>query len=104
MLSFVVAGSVAVSIYAMYWRARAQVAEARIETAEVNARRAQAVAEDAHKQLRAAVARAAEEREAADAYAARVKHVAEAAAQVEARLLTDDVDEVAEALNKALEL
>ena len=78
--------------------------QAKAQAAEDEARRCRAVVVDLREQLVAMTVKARNERKAADAYVTRMRETAAAAAQVEARLHSDDPDKIAEAINKALDL
>ena len=80
-----------------YYKARAIILERR-------ALAAQRVAENALEQLRKLRDAFAQERKAQAEHVSRVRSTAKAAAQIEQRLHTDDAQQVADALNDALEL
>ena len=76
----------------------------RCEEAEDRALRAEALAEGARRQLRGLADQMKAEREASDQRVDRARETAKAAAAIEARLMSDDVDEVADAINESLSL
>ena len=77
---------------------------AKAQAAEDEARRCRALVRDLRDQLQNVAKAMHNERAASDERARRLKETAEAAAQVEARLRSDDVDDVADAVNQALDL
>ena len=76
----------------------------RSQAAEDEVRRYRALVVDLRDELSAMTIKARNERTAADAYVSRMRETAAAAAQVEARLQSDDPEKIAEAINKALDL
>ena len=76
----------------------------RSQAAEDEVRRYRALVVDLRDELSAMTVKARNERKAADAYVSRMRETAAAAAQVEARLQSDDPEKIAEAINKALDL
>ena len=76
----------------------------RSQAAEDEVRRYRALVVDLRDELSTMTIKARNERTAADAYVSRMRETAAAAAQVEARLQSDDPEKIAEAINKALDL
>ncbi len=74
------------------------------QAAEDEVRRYRALVVDLRDELSPMTVKAQNERKAADAYVSRMRETAAAAAQVEARLQSDDPEKIAEAINKALDL
>lgn len=74
------------------------------QAAEDEVRRYRALVVDLRDELSTMTVKAQNERKAADAYVSRMRETAAAAAQVEARLQSDDPEKIAEAINKALDL
>lgn len=77
---------------------------AKAQAAEDEARRCRALVVDLRDQLQNVAKAMHEERAASDERARRIRETAAAAARVEARLQSDDVDDVAAAVNSALDL
>ena len=100
-LGYVIGGlfGTCVALSALLW-----VYMEKLATAKHNERVSQRAAGHASNELAVMAAKARNERTAADAYVSRMRETAAAAAQVEARLQSDDPDKIAEAINKALDL